>query len=85
MASRKRIEITVETDRVLIIRRRNSTRAWCPQCAREVDMISLADAGKLIGMPEQKLIASAQAEAWHFTESKEKTPLVCLESVLKSM
>jgi len=85
MATRKRIEITVETDRVLIVHRRKSTRAWCPQCSREVDMNGLADAGVLTGKPEQKLLKSAQSKAWHFSERDDKTPLVCLESVLKSM
>ena len=40
-AAYRRTEITVETDRVLIIRKSNSTRVWCAECGREVDMVDL--------------------------------------------
>ena len=38
MTAHKRTEITVETDRTVIIRRRRSIRAWCPECGREVQI-----------------------------------------------
>jgi hypothetical protein len=47
MTAHKRTEITVETDRVLIVRRRRSTRASCPECGREVDMAGPEDAEAL--------------------------------------
>jgi hypothetical protein len=31
-------EITVETDRVFVIRRRRSIRAWCPECGCAVEI-----------------------------------------------
>lgn len=50
MTTQSRTEITVETDRVLIIRR--SVRAWCRQCGREVDMLSLGEAEALTARQE---------------------------------
>jgi hypothetical protein len=44
MTAHKRTEITVETDRVLIVRRRRALRVWCPECGREVDMAAPVEA-----------------------------------------
>jgi len=32
MAPRKRIEITIQTEQIVTIRRRCCTRRWCAQC-----------------------------------------------------
>jgi hypothetical protein len=85
MAARKRTEITVETDQVLVIRRRRSIRAWCRECACEVDMVGLAEAEVLTGMSAKVLRDRAQARRWHLSESSDGTALVCLESLLKSI
>ena len=50
MAAHKRTEITVETDRVLIIRRSRSIRGWCPACSCEVDMVGLREAEAVTGL-----------------------------------
>jgi hypothetical protein len=81
MTTQTRTEITVETDRVLIIRR--SIRAWCRQCGREVDMLSLGEAEALTAVSGQELCASAQAHRWHLCENQQGTCLVCLESLRK--
>jgi hypothetical protein len=47
---RKRTEITVETDRLLIVRRRRTVRFWCRECGREVVAVSAEAAETLIGM-----------------------------------
>jgi hypothetical protein len=47
---RKRTEITVETDRLLIIRRRRTVRFWCRECGREVVAVIVAEAGTLGGI-----------------------------------
>jgi hypothetical protein len=84
MAAHKRTEITVETDQVWIVRRRHSTRVWCRECAREVDMVGLADASMLTGITHQGMRHGAQAQEWHFSEGQDGAPLICLESLLKS-
>jgi len=85
MADRKRTEITIETERVLIIRRRRSTRAWCQECGGEVDMVGLAEAEAITGTTQPMLQDSAKARGWHLAEGQGGTPLICLESLLKSM
>jgi hypothetical protein len=76
--ARKRMEVTVETDQVLIIRRRRSTRGWCGQCGREVEIVSLEDAAAIAGINGPLL--HDEVERWHFCDVEEKW--VCLESLL---
>ena len=76
-------EITVETDRVFVIRRR-SIRAWCPECGCEVELVGEAEAEALTGMSERSLGDRAGAQGWHFSEGPDGIAMVCLESLLKS-
>ena len=83
--AKKRTEITVETDRILIIRRRRVIRGWCRECAMEVDLVTLKDAGAIAKMSLSALQDSPQARTLHICEGPGGTPLVCLESLLKSL
>jgi hypothetical protein len=85
VTAHKRIEITIETDRVLVIRRHRSIRAWCQECGGEVDMVSQAEVQALTGLPRLVLRDSTQALRWHVAESQDEAPLVCLDSLLRSL
>lgn len=84
MATHKRNEITIETDRVLIIRRK-SRRVWCQQCGREVDSVGLQEAGRLSGPRQLALPGNVESEAWHVCAGGNSELVICLESLLKSM
>ena len=47
METRKTVRITIETSRLLVILRGTSARAWCEQCATEVEMIPIESAAEL--------------------------------------
>ena len=81
----KKMQITIETSRVLIVRRTRSSRTWCLECAREVDAVGLEEAGVLTGMTPPLLRESLEAGKWHFSQSSEGALLICLDSLLKSM
>ena len=83
MTARRRIEITVETERILIIRRRRSVRLWCRECGCEVEMVSLGEAEALTDVSGQESREFAQAHACHLTENQEGICLVCLERLRK--
>jgi hypothetical protein len=85
MVAHKRTEITVEADRVLIIRWRRSNKAWCPRCGREVDWVGLEEAETVTGMSGRALRDSARARIWHEAESSDGVELIRLESLLKSI
>jgi hypothetical protein len=84
----KRTEITIETDHILVIRRYRSTRAWCPGCACEVDMVDpeaaeVFTAASRQAFSRRSLQDSAWARQWHTAEGPEGSVLICLESLLK--
>jgi hypothetical protein len=81
----KRTQITIETSRVLIVRRMRSSRTWCPECAREVDAVGLDEATSLTGMTQPALRECVEAGKWHFSEPSGGAPMICLDSLMKSM
>ena len=78
----RKIEITIETQRLVSIRRRQSLRAWCAECRGEVEMVSLAGA---LAVLTQVPPDSPEAQKWHFSEGEDGTLLVCLKSMLTSL
>jgi hypothetical protein len=84
MATRKRIEITFETDRVVIIRRNRPTRAQCQECGSEADMLDMTTAAEFIGMTDGMLRDLMNTQELHVGQSPDGSLRVCLESLLKS-
>jgi hypothetical protein len=76
--------MTVQTDRVLIIRERRSRRAWCQQCGREVDAVSFEEAGSLANAAQPVLPGNSESKTWHICTGSDGEQLVCLESLLKT-
>jgi len=84
MATRKRIEITIETDRVVIIRRNRPSRAQCQECGSEADMLEMTTAAELTGMRDRTLRDLMDAHELHLGQSPDGSLRICLESLLKS-
>lgn len=82
MAPHKRIEITIQTEQVVTIRRRGCSRRWCPQCGCDVEVVDLAQAEALSNMAQAKLCDRAEGNKWHALEDPDGTILVCLQSLL---
>jgi hypothetical protein len=79
---KKRTEITIETDRlVLISERRSKQVAWCEACAREVEMVSVDEAAALAGTSSRMIYRQVEAQTLHFMETPEGRLLICLNSL----
>jgi hypothetical protein len=85
VTAHKKTEITIETEKILTIRRRRSLRAFCPDCGCEVDMVSLAEVGALTGMPQRTLADAKSLQGWHVSEDADGLPVICLQSLLKAI
>jgi hypothetical protein len=85
MTAHKRIEITIQTDQVLLIRKRGCARRWCRECGCDVDVVDLVQAEALTGMAQPRLRDGAETQKWHSLKGPEGTLLVCLDSLLNSM
>jgi len=66
---RRRTEITVETHRVLSIRRRAPLpRSWCEQCCREVERVTPDEAAAISRVKPRAIYRRLEAGDLHFIE-----------------
>jgi hypothetical protein len=78
----KQTKITIETDSLLILRSRNSRRAWCPLCAAEGEMIALENAGVISNLDRPALEEWLNSGNLHRSQAADGSVLICLNSLL---
>lgn len=80
--TKRRIEITVETERLLLTRgRRVSLTAWCAGCGRRVLMIMPEEAARLTRLSARAVYRLVEEGRLHFTETADETLLICSDSL----
>ncbi|HEX8843966.1 MAG TPA: hypothetical protein VF791_04955 [Pyrinomonadaceae bacterium] len=79
---KKRIEITVETERVLVIKCRGSNPVlWCEGCAKEVAMLTVDEAAIAARVSSRLIFQLAEAGRLHFVETPEGRLYICPDSL----
>ena len=81
MRRKRRTEITIETDRTLVISGRHRAAAWCPECRAEVVLLNAFEAAALSGVSSYTVFAWAEAGRLHSRLTPEGVMLVCPESL----
>jgi excisionase family DNA binding protein len=81
LKTHKRTEITIEIERVVVIRRQLPVRAWCQPCGAQVVMITVDEAAQLVRVSARTLYRWVENEKLHFTETAEGGLLICLNSI----
>ena len=82
MIRKKRTEITIETDRVVVIRRRGQQPSlWCDSCGQAVVMVTVDEAAMLARVSSRTMYSWVEADWLHFTETPDGLLLVCLSSL----
>ena len=85
MKRKKRIEITIETERLLVItRRKSATLAMCSQCAGQVEMVTADEASTLAGVSSRTIYRWIEEGKVHFLEPSDGLSLICLNSLYNS-
>jgi hypothetical protein len=79
----RRVEITVETDRVWVIRGHQSHLSQCPGCNEQVRMIDVARAADLVRASQRQIFRWIENGQLHFVEAPGVPLLVCLTSLLE--
>ena len=83
MRTMKRTEITIETDRLVVLSKRKvSVVSWCRECNQRVKMITVDEAASIAGVTSRTMYRWADAEKLHFTETSEGRLLICRESLM---
>lgn len=79
---KRRVEITIQTDRLLIVRRSGSnTPAWCEACAGLTRMLTVDEAATVARSTSRAIYQRVEAAQLHFTESPAGSLLICLNSL----
>jgi hypothetical protein len=81
MNRKQRIEITIETDQMLVIRRRASP-AWCRQCAAQVETLTVEEAASAAGLALPTIYRRAEDSRLHPVETEDGNLCICLNSLL---
>jgi hypothetical protein len=81
---RRRVEITVEKHRRLVLRGgRERALGWCCQCAEGVLMLRPEEAAVTAGVSVRELNRWVEAETVHFDETPDGRLLICANSVVQ--
>jgi hypothetical protein len=78
----KQTRIPIETDSLLILRGRNTSRAWCPLCAAEGEMIALENLGIISNLDRPALEEWLNSGELHRSQAADGSELICLDSLL---
>lgn len=85
MQRRKRIEITIETSQMLVIKSRRLSaqqrQRQCPVC--QAQMLMPDQAAAVIGLSTRVIYRRVEAGQLHFTETADGGLFVCLPSLLE--
>jgi hypothetical protein len=79
---KSRTEITIETDRIIVISRsRNSLPIWCQACEKRVSMVTIDEAA-IVGQVSSRAICRwIEKGELHFIETASGRLLICLDSI----
>jgi excisionase family DNA binding protein len=82
LMNKRRTKITVQTERLLIIpRRNNATRLWCDRCKGPVTMISSEEASAIAGVSSRTIYRWVEAGRIHFMETDTGALRICVNSI----
>lgn len=80
--TKRRIEITVEKHRLVMLNRRNqSVHAWCGTCDEQVQMVTPDEAAQLCRVSTRTIYRRIETGRLHFTETDRGFSLVCFQSL----
>jgi hypothetical protein len=76
----RRIEATVETETLLVVRKGAAAVGWCEACGAEVALLTPLAAARAARVSTRLVYAGIEAGRVHFTERPDGTLLVCAPS-----
>lgn len=86
MAGKRTIRITVERDRVWIIRQCGTlARSWCESCGAEVEFVTVEQATALTGRTADEIKHSVLVAKLHISAGGGKAMRICLRSLLEGV
>ena len=81
MTTTRRMKITIETERLLVMRRGMSLFSFCASCGDEVRMVTIDQAAMLARLTAREIYREVEAGMLHFLETTDGSLLVCFRSL----
>lgn len=82
MKTTRSVEITMEREEVLLIRKpANRTTLWCTRCGGDVHMLTTEEAMTVTGASWQAIARRVRLHDVHFTETLAGGLLICINSL----
>ncbi len=78
---KKRMEITVEIDRVTLVSSQKSSTLWCEACAASVRMLTVDEAAAVAGESSRSIYRRVESGQLHFAETPEGRLFICPNSL----
>jgi hypothetical protein len=83
MRRKKKTEIIVEREQVLVIRRLDDRQPrWCAECAEQAQMLSVDEGAALAQVSARAVYRWVESGQLHFVETEDGSLLVCINSLL---
>jgi len=83
MRSTRRMKITVERERLLVVPRQKRSESWCAECSATVTMLGPVEAAAVAAVSDRTIFRQIESHRLHFTETSHGAVLICLNSLLK--
>jgi|HubBroStandDraft_5_1064220.scaffolds.fasta_scaffold116747_2 hypothetical protein len=78
---KKTTRVTIETERVLILRCGSPGRIWCEQCAAETETVTLTALGNLAPEETEKIQQWLDKGELHWSQSPQGSVRICVRSL----
>jgi hypothetical protein len=79
----RRMKITVESERLLVVVHQKGVESWCPGCGASVKMVGLEEAVAIAAVSRRVIFRQIEKRRLHFSETTPEGLLICLNSLLK--
>lgn len=86
MGKKRKTKITVETERLVIVKRKEKDEyGWCEWCNARVRIITPEEAAVAAHLSTRTIYRWVEAERLHFTETPEGFLRICLDSLMGNL
>ena len=72
----------IETEQVLIVRRRGIRRVWCAACEAEVELVTVEEAAVITRVGVRAIYCWVETGQLHFIETSTGELFICSNSLL---
>jgi hypothetical protein len=79
---KRRTEITIDIDRVMIVSQSKNHKSWCEICGTHVSMATARQAAEMLQTSEAVIYRLAENGKLHFSTTTEGMLLICYDSLI---